>query len=307
MKAAGHCWGFAVRASLAPSGGGVSHRMFFWLKSAFGDKTVEKSPAADYCQLFQMIDNMERSLSSLLNAVTLPSQPITSAPVCCPHHPTQVCLSQLFLVLWASWVSTKGLCYPTLDNGTATALRITSTGHSWEFWPWRGSTFTHCDMWLLLKINTGITFQRVSTWQVLISWNSQHLWHAGAILSATLTLKAASFLQQKLQKGLWWARWWALTGRGLDSAGECVELLAAHKCSEPQKSVWCTKGKSRKVQSPTEKCKCDRTVMRNHSSSCVRSPMMDQSMNGTFRETETSYSIGIAFNLLYIVFFKNLF
>lgn len=33
------------------------------------------------------------------------------------------------------------------------------------------------------------------------------------------------------------ARWWALTGRGLDSAGECVESLAVHKCSEPQKSV----------------------------------------------------------------------
>lgn len=75
-----------------------------------------------------------------------------------PTTPHSLVFYFKFLFLWASWVSTKGLYYPALGNGTATAIRITSTAHSWEFGPWWGSKFTHSDMWLLLKINTGITF-----------------------------------------------------------------------------------------------------------------------------------------------------
>lgn len=81
--------GFCVQSLLSTLWWWVvtSHVLLDKVSFQIRDKTVEKCPAADYCQLFRMIDNIKRSLSSLLNAVTLPSQPITSAPVCCPNHP----------------------------------------------------------------------------------------------------------------------------------------------------------------------------------------------------------------------------
>lgn len=131
----------------------------------------EKCPAADYCQLFQMIDNMKRSLSSLLNAVTLPSQPINSAPVCCPHQPSNFVFHFKLLFLRASWVSTKGLYYPTLGNGTATVLSIPSSAHSWEFWHWRGSKFAqwHVIAFINKHRDNIPAAKHVSAWQALIT------------------------------------------------------------------------------------------------------------------------------------------